>query len=164
MATIPQRIASAFTVLRGRYGDVTRMAHDREPSRQPLYREAAQVVDAVDGTAGQARVAELEPQVAQLRSQVHDLERRSGRAIEMTPEERAEVASAAQAEAVSLPVARRILQGLRPPKARSVPTPGRATAAAGRRAGGLLEVLDEAARPRAARATADEILSGASRS
>jgi hypothetical protein len=164
MSTIPQRIASAFAVLCGRYGDVTRMAQDREQSRQSLYREAAQAIDAVDGTATQVRVAELEQQVAQLRSQVHDLQRRLGRAVELTPEKQAEVACVAQAEGVSLPVARRILQVLVPPKARSVPTLGRATAAAGRHAGRLLEVLDAAAGPRVARATADEIFSGASRS
>jgi hypothetical protein len=44
MPTIPQRIASAFAVLCGRYGDVTEMAQDREQSRQSLYREAEQVV------------------------------------------------------------------------------------------------------------------------
>jgi hypothetical protein len=69
----------------------------------------------------------------------------------------AEVAGVAQAEGVSLPVARRILQVLLRPGARSVPTLGRATAAAGSQAGRLLEVLDEAARPRVAQATADEI-------
>jgi len=31
------------------YGDVTKMAKDREQSRQSLYREAEQVADAVDG-------------------------------------------------------------------------------------------------------------------
>ena len=41
MSTITQRIASAFVVLCGRYGDVTKMAHDREQSRQSLYREAS---------------------------------------------------------------------------------------------------------------------------
>ena len=51
MPTIPQRIASAFAVLCGQYGDVTKMAQDREQSRQSLYREAEQVVEAVDGTA-----------------------------------------------------------------------------------------------------------------
>ena len=51
MSTITQRIASAFVVLCGRYGDVTQMAHDREQSRQSLYREASQVANAVDGTA-----------------------------------------------------------------------------------------------------------------
>src|SRR3954468_4588065 len=125
MPTIPQRIASAFAVLCGRHGDVTWMAQGREQSRQSLYREAAQVVNAVDGTAAQARVAELEQQLAQLRSQVHDLQRRLGRAVEMTPEKQAEVACVAQAEGVSLPVARRILQALLP-KARSVATLGRA--------------------------------------
>src|ERR1044071_10161835 len=89
MPTIPQRIASAFAVLCGRYGDVTRMAQDRAQSRQSLDREAAQVIDAVDGAAAQARVAELEQQVAQLRSQVHDLQQRLGRAVEMTPEKQA---------------------------------------------------------------------------
>jgi TolA-binding protein len=162
MPTIPQRIASAFAVLCGPYGDVTKMARDREQSRQSLYREAEQVIDAVDGTATQARIAELEQQLAQLRGQVHDLQQRLGQAVEMTPEKQAELACVAQAEGVSLPVARRILQVLLLPKARSVPTLGRATAAAGRRAGRLLEVLDEAACPRVAQATADEIFSDAS--
>src|SRR3954471_8077033 len=79
MPTTPQRIASAFAVLCGRYGDVTRMAHDRQQSRQSLDRQAEQVIDAVDGTAAQARVAGLEEQVAQLRSQVHDLQLRLDR-------------------------------------------------------------------------------------
>ena len=128
MSTITQRIASAFAILFGQYGDVTKMAHDRERSRQSLYREAQQAIDAVDGTAAQARVAELEQQVAQLRSQVHDLQRRLGRAVEMTPERQAELACVAQAEGVSLPVARRILQVLLPPKARSVPSSARTRA------------------------------------
>lgn len=158
MPALPQRIASAFAVLCGRYGDVTRMAQDRQQSRQSLYREAEQVIDAVDGTANEARIAELEQQLAGLRSQVHDLQQRLGRAVEMTPEKQAEVACVAQAEGVSLPVARRILQVLGPPETRSVPTLGRATAEAGAQAGRLLEVLDEAARPRVTQATADEIL------
>src|SRR5271157_2284852 len=60
MSTITQRIASAFVVLCGRYGDVTKMAHDREQSRQSLYREASQVANAVDGTAVQSRIDELQ--------------------------------------------------------------------------------------------------------
>jgi hypothetical protein len=159
MPTIPQRIASAFAVLCGRYGDVTKMARDRRQSRQSLYREADQAIDAVDGAASRARVAELERQVTELRGRVHGLQQRLDRAVELTPEKQAEVACVAQAEGVSLPVTRRILQVLLPPKARSVPTLGRAAAAAGRRAGRLLEVLDEAARPRVAQATADEIFS-----
>src|SRR5208337_751816 len=64
MSTITQRIASAFVVLCGRYGDVTKMAHDREQSRQSLYREASQVANAVDGTAVQSRIDELQRQLA----------------------------------------------------------------------------------------------------
>jgi hypothetical protein len=164
MPTIPQRIASAFAVLCGRYGDVTRMAQGRERSRQSLYREAERVIDAVDGTSTGTRLAELERQVVQLRARVHDLQDRLERSVELTPEKQAEVACVAQAEGVSLPVARRLLQVLLPPTARSVPALGRATAAAGRRAGRLLEVLDGAARPRVEQAAADEIFSGGSRS
>src|SRR3954451_4509201 len=45
MATIPQRIASTFTILFGQHGDVTQLARDRDRSRQALYREAEQVLD-----------------------------------------------------------------------------------------------------------------------
>jgi hypothetical protein len=164
MPTLPQRIASAFAVLCGRYGDITKMAQDRQQSRQSLYREAQQTIDAIDGTATQAQIAELQQQIAGLRDQVHQLQQRLERAVEMTPEKQAEVASVAQAEGVSLPVARRILQVLLPPRTRSVPTLGRATAEAGSQAGRLLQVLDEAAQPRVTQATADEIFSGESRS
>ena len=59
MPTIPQRIASAFAVFCGRYGDVTKVAEDRERSRQSLYREAEQVANAVEGAAAQARAGWL---------------------------------------------------------------------------------------------------------
>ena len=65
MPTIPQRVASAFAVLCGHYGDVTKMAQDRQQSRQSLYREAEQVASAVDGTAAQARTDQLQQQLAQ---------------------------------------------------------------------------------------------------
>jgi hypothetical protein len=63
MPTIPQRIASAFAVFCGQYGDVTQMAQDREQSRQSLYREADQVAEAVDGAVVQAQIAELQWQL-----------------------------------------------------------------------------------------------------
>src|SRR5947209_2322057 len=72
MATIPQRIASASAVLRGRYGDVSQMAQDREQSRQSLYREAERVV-ALDGTAAQARIGELQRQLAEQQAEVQAL-------------------------------------------------------------------------------------------
>ena len=60
MPTIPQRLASTFAVLFGRYGDVTAMAKDRDQSRQSLYREADQVTSAVNAAAGQTRIDELQ--------------------------------------------------------------------------------------------------------
>jgi hypothetical protein len=164
MPTIPQRIGSAFAVLCGRYGDVTRLAQGRGQSRQSLYREAEGVIDAVDGTATGSRLAELERQVVQLRAQVHDLQDRLERSVELTPEKQAEVACVAQAEGVSLPVARRLLAVLLGPDTPSVATLGRFSLDAARRSTRLLEVLDDAARPRVAQAAADEIFSAGRRS
>jgi len=63
MPTLPQRIASTFAVLCGQYGDVTKLAKDREQSRQSLYRQADQVANAVEGAAAQARIDRLKGQV-----------------------------------------------------------------------------------------------------
>jgi hypothetical protein len=158
MPPIPRRIASAFAVLCGRYGDVTRMAEDRDQSRQSLYREAEKVVQAVDGTAAQARVEELQRRLADQEAENRSLRERLERAVEITRDTHDEFASVAQAEGVSLGVARRLLQvvaGSKPVP--SVATLGRATLEAGRHAGELLEVLDQAARPRVEQAAADEI-------
>src|SRR5437763_13322736 len=165
MPTIPQRIASAFAVLCGRYGDVTAMAEGRGRSRQALYREAEQVVEAVDGAASRARIEDLQRQLAEQRAEVQALQGRLKRAVEMTPDKQHEFATVAQAEGVSLSVARRLLRVVQGAKdTPSVPTLGRATLEAGVRAGGLLEVLDEHARPKVEQATADELFLGRNRS
>src|SRR5258708_34873893 len=110
MPTIPQRIASAFAVLCGQYGDVTEMANDREQSRQSLYREAEQVANAVDGAAAQARIDELQRQLAEQRAEVQALQERLKHAVEITPDKQDEFATVAQAEGVSLSVARRLFR------------------------------------------------------
>jgi folate-binding Fe-S cluster repair protein YgfZ len=163
MPTIPQRVAGAFAVLCGRYGDVTAMAKGREQSRQSLYREAEQVALAVDGTAAQARIDELQQQLIERRAEVQALQERLKHAVEITLDKQHEFATVAQAEGVSLSVARRLLRVVEGARAtRSVPTLGRATLQSGERASALLRVLDEAARPRVKQGTADEIFSGAS--
>ena len=165
MPTIPQRIASAFAVLCGRYGDVTAMAQDREQSRQSLYREAEQVTHAVDGTAAQARIDGLQQQLAEREAENQALRTRLKHAVEITPDKHHEFATVAQAEGVSLSVARRLLRVVEGSQSTpGVPTLGRATLEAGKRAGGLLEVLDEATRPEVKQGIADEIFSDASRS
>ncbi len=158
MPTIPQRLASAFAVLCGRYGDVTRLAQDREQSRQAMYREAELVVDAVEGTVAQARIDDLQRQLTEQRAQVQALQERLKHAVEITPDKQQEFATVAQAEGVSLSVARRLLRVVAGTKTTpSVPALGRATLAAGERAGQLLQVLDDKARPAVEQATADEI-------
>ena len=128
MPTITQRIASAFVVFCGRYGDVTKMAQDREQSRQSLYREASQVLNAVDGIAAQSQIDELKQQLADKQAQIQDLRERLKHAIEITRDKQDEFASVAQAEGVSLSVARRLLQVVAGSVTiPSVPTLGRAT-------------------------------------
>ncbi len=165
MSTIPQRVASAFAVLCGRYGDVTALATDREQSRQSIYREAEQVAHAVDGTATQARIDELQQQLAEREAENQALRTRLEHAVEITPDKQDEFATVAQAEGVSLSVARRLLLAVKGSRSTpSVPTLGRATLQAGRRAGALLGVLDEASRPEVKQGAADEISSDPSRS
>jgi hypothetical protein len=158
MPTIPQRIAAAFAVLSGRYGDVTKMAKDREQSRQSLYREAEKVVEAVDGAATEARINEFQRQLAEHRAEVRALRERLDHAVEITPDKHREFAAVAQAEGVSLAVARRLLRVVAGSNhVPSVAALGRATLEAGQHAGRLLAVLDEAARPEVEQAAADEI-------
>ena len=165
MAPIPQRISSAFAVLCGQNGDVTKMAQDRERSRKSLYREAEQVAHAVDGAAAQARIDELQQQLAQRQAEVQALQDRLKHAVEITPNKQNEFATVAQAEGVSLSVARRLLRVVEGSESTpSVATLGRATLEAGKRAGPLLKVLDEAARPKVKQGTADAIFLAEDRS
>jgi hypothetical protein len=158
MPTIPQRIASAFAVLSGRYGDVTRMAKDRERSRQSLYREAEQVVESVDGAVAQAQIDDLKRQLDERQAEVDALRERLRHAVEIAPDKQHEFATVAQAEGVSLGVARRLLRVMtQSRRSRAVATLGRATLEAGKKAGPLLKVLDEAARPEVKQGAADEI-------
>jgi hypothetical protein len=165
MPTIPQRIASTFAVFFGQYGDVSQMAQDREQSRQSLYREADDVVDALDGTATQSRIDELQRQLTEPQAENQALHERLKHAVEITSDKQDEFATIAQAEGVSLSVARRLLRVVEGAKTTpSVPTLGRATLKAGVRAGALLAVLDEKARPKVEQATADEIFLAPNRS
>ncbi len=159
MSTFSQRIASAFVVLFGKHGDVAKEARERGQSRQAVYREAAQVIDAVDGAVAQAQIAELEQTIAALQAQIQGLEERLTHAVELTPETQHAFAVVSQAEGVSLAVARRQLQVVAPasPSVPSVATLGRATQEAGRLAGPLLEVIDEFTRPKVQQLTADAI-------
>ena len=154
-------IGSAFAVFCGERGEVTRQAREQGCSRQTLYREANSVRTAVEDSA--ARIAELEAELARHDAEIAELRARP-QSPAMSPDKQAEFAVLAQAEGVSLPVARRLMTVVMGEAAPSVATLGRTTAAAGRRAGELLTVLDAAARPLVRQAAGDEIFLAANRS
>jgi hypothetical protein len=153
----PQRLASAFTVQFGTYGDVTRYARQRGVCRQWIYREAAQVRATLDDPPGRQENARLRQRVRHLEDQVAALERRLAQAVVLDADKQAEFASVGQALGVSLPECRELLEVLRPGQSLSVATLGRRAQAAAAHAGQLLPVFDAWAQERVRQAAADEI-------
>jgi len=155
MVASPQRIASAYFVLFGNYGDVTRHARQRGVCRQWLYREAASLPRTL--ARQQQTIARLHTRVRELEQQLSDCQQRLRGAVVLDAEKQAQFAGVAQACGVSLPVCWELLGVLLDGRQQSVPTLGRAARAAGRKAGELLPVLDALARQRAREVAADEI-------
>ena len=118
------------------YGDVTEMAKGREQSRQSLYREAEQVTDAVEGSAGQARRRPTPAATADHGGGEPGPSRAAQARRRDPPEKQHDSTTVAHAEGVSLGVARRLWRVVEGPEAtQGVPTLGRATLQAGPRAG-----------------------------
>ena len=114
------------------------MAKGREQSRQSLYREAEQVARAVDGTAAQAKIDELRQQLAEREAENQALRKRLEHAVEIGSDKQDEFATVAQAEGVSLSVARRLLRVVEGSRSTpSLATLGRASLEAGERAPAL---------------------------
>jgi len=162
MNTLPPslRIANTAAVLDGPYGAVTRQAALSGTSRQALYRDAPRVVQAVDGSDHRQRLHDLAQDNDRLRAERDHLRHQLQRAIVPDADHLACFAATAQAEGVSLPVARRLLLPLLPQRTPSVPQLGRWAHAAAQQADALLAVLDAEARPRAEQVAADEIFFG----
>jgi hypothetical protein len=152
-----QRIASAFVVVCGRYGEVSRYARERGICRQSVYRESAGVLATLAGTGWRQHIADLQEQLRQSQERVADLEARLAQAVVLDPDKQAEVACVAQAMGISLPEVHTLLDTLHPRQVVSVATLGRWTKAAGTKSGALLAVLDEYTRAAVRQAAADEI-------
>src|SRR4051812_47191203 len=150
------RIANTAAVLDGPYGAVTRQAALSGASRQALYRDAPQVVAAVDGAHHQRQLQDLRAAYDGLRAERDHLDQQLQQAVVLDADHLAHFAATAQAEGVSLPVARRLLRPFLRQRAPSVAQLGRRARTAARRAGALLPILDAVARPRVAQAAADE--------
>jgi hypothetical protein len=131
MVAPPQRIASAFVVCFGNYGDVTRSAQERGVCRQSIYREAATVFTALQRTTQQQEITRLRQQVQELEQCCSELKQRLAQAVVLDDDKQAEFATVSQAIGVSLPDARTLMEVLLPGKIPSVATLGRWTQAAG---------------------------------
>ena len=157
MVVPQQRIASAFVVVCGHYGDVRRYAQERGICRQSVYRESAWVVANLEGSRWRQRVATLQQQFRQSQERVAELEARLAQAVVLDRDKQAEVACEGQARGISLPDVHALLDRLRPGQVASVATLGRWAKAAGERSGPLLAVFDAYARAQVRQASGDEI-------
>jgi len=157
MAAPNRRIGSAFFVCLGQYGDVVRFAREQGISRQRVYREAGEVTRTLEGTQTHQHIEHLETELVQLRQQVAQLQEQLSEAVVVDDEKQTQFACVAQACGVTLPQCHTLLEVLIADQALSVASLGRRTQAVGQKAGALLEVLDEYARPRVRDAAADEI-------
>jgi len=154
------QIASAAVVCFGSYGSVTLYAQQRGVSRQRVYRESSQVIVTLEGTAYQQQMAALYQELAGLRQQVAADTQRLREAVLLEDDKQAEFACTAQADGVSLAVARRLLAVFLGTRTPSVAKLGRWTKAAADKAGALLSVLDAVSAPLVSQAVTDEIYGG----
>ena len=172
MLSLPpeQRIANAAAVLDGPHGAVSQRARQQGLSRQALYRDSQRLLQSLQELDHPPQRQTLRDQIDTLRRHLSELQTLLDNAVLLEDDTLAAFASTAQAEGVSLPVARRLLAPLlsKPlvegssPKRRlpSVARLGRWSQQAARRATSLLEVLDEVSRPRVEQAAPDEIFFG----
>lgn len=147
------QFASAHVVFFGKYGDVSRYAHERGVCRQRVYREAHRVEDLQHE---RQRRLQLQQEVDRLRLDHAELQRQLASAVVVDDDKQSEFASVGQALGVSLPNCRELLSVLIS-KPLSVATLGRRTHEAGAKAGELLAVFDEYTREQVREVAADEI-------
>lgn len=157
MVAPQQRIASAFVVFWGQYGEVTRKAQERGVCRQWLYREAGAVLATLQGKGHREEIERWRQRVQELQQQLAQAQQRQAQTVLLDQDKLQEFACTGQALGVSLGDVHTLLDVLLPGQAPSRATLGRWTQAAGQRAGALLEMLDEQTRPLVRQAMADEI-------
>jgi hypothetical protein len=160
MVAADRRIASAFFVSWGQYGDVSRFAQQHGVSRQWVYREAKQVALCLEAAQSQQAIQRLQSENASLREQLEQLTQRLARAVVLDEEKQTQLACVGQSCGVTLSQCHALLQVLMPhsgKKPLSVASLGRRTQAAGAKSAALLAVLDELTRPLVRDVAADEI-------
>jgi hypothetical protein len=157
MVALTRKIGSAFFVFLGQYGQVSRFAREQGVSRQAVYREAQRVCDTLDPSRAEAEFERLRNDNAALRDEVTQLTQRLAVAVVIDADKQAEFASVGQACGVTQPQCMNLMETLIPGQTLSRATLGRRTQAHGKKAGELLEVLDEFTQKRVRDIAADEI-------
>jgi hypothetical protein len=152
-----QRLASASVVFFGHYGDVTRLAQQRDLCRQSLYRQAHQVARATEGIDHTQQIQQLQETIGRLQLEIDTLRQQLRLAVTIDSDRQAEFASVSAAEGVSLPLAHRLLHILLKERTPSVSQLGRWSKDAARRANATLAVLDDFSRPLVKDAALDEL-------
>jgi hypothetical protein len=150
-----QRIGSAYFVICGKYGDVSRYAQERGVCRQWIYREAKWVQQQLEEK--QQEIQSLRQQLKELTHCRSELEKRLAMSVVIDKAKQERLATVAQACGVSLPICWEFLDVLIPGQQESVAALGRATKADGQKAGPLLAVLEEWAQARVRDVAGDEI-------
>src|ERR1700680_2351582 len=107
MVAPQQRIASAFFVIHGQYGDVSRYAQERGVCRQWVYREAGWVQEVL--SERQEELHRVRARVKQWEQRQWDLERLLVMSVVIDEDTQAEVASVGQARGVTLRDCRELL-------------------------------------------------------
>src|SRR3979490_2927129 len=81
MVALEQAIASAYVIVFGVHGAITRQAQERGVSRQQVYREHACVVTALAGTAWQQEKEERQRRIQELEERHAALAKRLSQAV-----------------------------------------------------------------------------------
>jgi hypothetical protein len=155
MVAPQQRIASAFYVIFGNYGDVSRYAQERGVCRQWVYREAGWLQEFVADR--QQQIQALQKRVQELEQQNAALEERLAVSVVVDEDMQAQFAAVGQATGVSLPIVWIFLDIMLRGKQLSVATLGRRSQAAGKKSGQLLPIFDEWAQQCARDVAGDEL-------
>ena len=155
MVATQQRIASAYFVVFGKYGDVSSYAQERGVCRQWIYREAGWLQAFLEEK--QQQIQALQQRVQELEQQNAALEERLAVAVVVDEDLQAQFAAVGQATGVSLPLVWVFLDILLRGKQLSVSTLGRRSQAAGQKSGQLLPIFDAWAQQRARDVAGDEL-------
>ena len=157
MVALSRMIGCAYFVCLGRYGQVSAFARQHGISRQSVYRLAQLVCDALQGSLLRDEIDRLRTANAALHDEAVQQEQRLAVAVVVDEEKQAELAGVGQACGVTLSQCLTLLEVLIPGQAMSRATLGRRTQELGKKAGPLLEALDEYTRERVRDIAADEI-------